>query len=646
MEKILIVEDDIVTAFECKKRINEFGYDVAGIIDNGEDAIKSIQKLKPDLILMDIGLNGKLDGIETSIKISRTHKIPFVFMTANSEKSLTDRAMAAHPYGYLFKPLSDRELHVAIELAFYKFRMEKRLKDNEDALRKKECLQQSIFDASPAIMCILDTNCNVINGNKKFKEVSGWDENHSSTASQLGDILKCIYSFSSPLGCGKGDKCSVCVLRNLLTNTLEQNTSFKNLEHQLTSALSGKNKDITFLASTSIITLDGNKSILLTLVDITDRKGMEISLKASEQKFRTVFETMGEGLATNELIFDEDDKIIDFRILDINPAFEKITGMTHNQACGQTATRLYEVSSDFISAFWEKSFGQSEIIEIELYSKKINKWLHISVSQPVNNMFISSFIDISCRIKNEIELKNKNILLEKLNTEKDKFFSIIAHDLKSPFQGFIGMTEMMSKHLTSFSIDELDIFSKEMHVNAKNLFDLLKNLLEWSTLQRGDFKLELKEILLSAVIANALKSIEQYAQQKNIQIVTDQLKDYNVIADPTLLNSVFINVFTNAIKFSYRGNMVSLSVAELDNDCIEVSIADKGIGMSTDMIGKLFSIEEKNGRKGTEGEPSSGLGLILCREFIEKMNGCIWAESKEDIGTVFHFTLRTTGKQS
>ncbi len=231
--------------------------------------------------------------------------------------------------------------------------------------------------------------------------------------------------------------------------------------------------------------------------------------------------------------------------------------------------------------------------------------------------------------------------LKQLNDTKDKFFSIIAHDLKSPFQGFIGITELLSDDINNFSLSELSNLIKELHENAKNLYRLLENLLVWARTQQGIISYNPAEISLNEIVSRNIRLIIQRSEQKKINIVNNVFAGQTVYADKEMLDTILRNLLSNALKFTKIGGSISVSSKIIDN-MVEISILDNGVGMNEALVESLFKINKKVGRPGTEGEKSTGLGLLLCREFVEKHSGRIKVESKENLGSTFSFTLPIT----
>jgi signal transduction histidine kinase len=240
--------------------------------------------------------------------------------------------------------------------------------------------------------------------------------------------------------------------------------------------------------------------------------------------------------------------------------------------------------------------------------------------------------------KNE-EINIQNNKLEEVIQAKDKFFSIIAHDLRSPFTGLLGLTEVINENVDELTSAELSTVIEQLHLNVKNLFDLLKNLLDWAQMQQDNIQCNRIEIGLLKIVESNMNLIASLANQKEITINCNIPANQTVLADEAMLNSILSNLLSNSIKFTRHGGMVTVSSKTIDANLLEVSIADTGIGMSESMVNKLFKISEKVGRYGTEGEKSTGLGLILCKELVEKNGGTIRVESQENVGSTFYFTL-------
>ncbi|MDP4114873.1 MAG: PAS domain-containing sensor histidine kinase [Bacteroidota bacterium] len=248
-------------------------------------------------------------------------------------------------------------------------------------------------------------------------------------------------------------------------------------------------------------------------------------------------------------------------------------------------------------------------------------------------------IDITERKHAEQIIQQQNIQLKELNATKNKFFSIIAHDLKGPFQGFIGLTSTMAENSANLTTEDIELYSKEMNLTAKNLFKLLTNLLKWAQMQQGTINFSPKVLDLAPLVSQSILSLLKSAEQKKIIIQNEVPPEFNIFADQDMLSNVLRNLISNSVKFTNENGKIIITAKQSGNEMILVSITDNGVGMSENVVNKLFKIEEKISSKGTAGELGTGLGLLLCKEFIEKHGGKIWAESTEDAGSSFYFTL-------
>lgn len=251
---------------------------------------------------------------------------------------------------------------------------------------------------------------------------------------------------------------------------------------------------------------------------------------------------------------------------------------------------------------------------------------------------ISLIVD-KMRIVEDLRKNEEN--LKRINREKDKFFSIIAHDIKSPFSAFLGLTEIMADDFDHFTLKEIQSFILTMRNSASNLYRLLENLLEWSRLQRGVTEFNPKIVLLKAVVNESCELMQHAAEKKKIEILCEIPDKFEVFADIHMLETILRNLTSNALKFTRSGGKITIS-AKHENGVPVVIVEDNGIGMSSETITNLFKLDINTSRPGTDNEPSTGLGLILCKDFIEKHGGKIWIESEEGKGSKFKFTLPLT----
>jgi two-component system, sensor histidine kinase and response regulator len=239
----------------------------------------------------------------------------------------------------------------------------------------------------------------------------------------------------------------------------------------------------------------------------------------------------------------------------------------------------------------------------------------------------------------EEEIKLKNELLQASNAEKDKFFSIIAHDLRGPLSAFVAVTQILTEDIQNMTLDEISDITLSMKIDALNIYSLLENLLEWSRLKRGVIEFNPEKLNLKNTINKGIDAVSASARKKKIAINVSVSDDLEIIADKHMFETVVRNLVSNGVKFTTAGGKVNVSADMGQDHNIEIKITDTGIGMTPELKSKMFLLNEKTNRKGTEGESSSGLGLLLCKEFIEKHGGRIWVESEVGKGSTFSFVL-------
>ncbi|HMG89147.1 MAG TPA: tetratricopeptide repeat-containing sensor histidine kinase [Chryseolinea sp.] len=236
------------------------------------------------------------------------------------------------------------------------------------------------------------------------------------------------------------------------------------------------------------------------------------------------------------------------------------------------------------------------------------------------------------------QLNSQNLELQELNATKDKFFSIISHDLKGPLNSLTSFSSLLINHTESLSKEEIKMFASDFDKSLKNLFALLENLLEWSRSQTGNIEFIPESFDLAVMMEENKELLKAQAQNKNITLVNESPEKILIAAHRNSVNTVVRNLISNAIKFTPEGGKITLKTIR-QNGAVVASITDTGVGMSENVIDKLFRIDSKHSTKGTANEKGTGLGLILCKEFVEKNGGKIWVSSKEGEGSVFSFSL-------
>lgn len=294
-------------------------------------------------------------------------------------------------------------------------------------------------------------------------------------------------------------------------------------------------------------------------------------------------------------------------------------------ASAKTDSVLLKCTEDHIKQL-EKEFGIKIIDSILIPLQNVKK-----------RMIVKDLLEEELtKQKATIEKQRKE--LELLNATKDKFFSIIAHDLKNPFASLIGASDLLVDGANELSQEQVKTFSGIINQSARQAFRLLENLLDWSRTQTGSIAWKPKQVDLWDLVNEVVILLTGSAENKQIELEARIDEDLTAFVDPNMINTVVRNLVSNAIKFTPRGGKI-LVESKLSDDFIEISVTDNGVGIKPDKLDQLFQIGESVVGIGTENETGTGLGLILCKEFVEQHNGKLSVKSEVNVGSTFKFTI-------
>ncbi|HNV53273.1 MAG TPA: HAMP domain-containing sensor histidine kinase, partial [Tenuifilaceae bacterium] len=242
--------------------------------------------------------------------------------------------------------------------------------------------------------------------------------------------------------------------------------------------------------------------------------------------------------------------------------------------------------------------------------------------------------------RNRVEnaLRESELQLKEINKSKDKLFSIIAHDLKSPFTSIVGYSEILKDYSADCNQQETVNYASIINTSSKQTLQLLENLLDWARLQQGRIVFRPQNLNLHELAYEVVDLVKDIAEQKGISLQNSIPNTLNAHADKDMIKIVLRNLVSNAIKFTDKEGFVEIS-SKLKDKEVSISVTDNGVGISADDIGKLFDISSNFSTKGTNEEKGTGLGLSLCKEFVEMNNGKIWVKSELGKGSNFSFSL-------
>jgi len=290
--------------------------------------------------------------------------------------------------------------------------------------------------------------------------------------------------------------------------------------------------------------------------------------------------------------------------------------------------------------------GLSDIIENSKnggtqyrHRHKNGSWVYLEAfgTNQINNPLIKSVV-LNVRDITDRKIAESKVRLSDANVTKDRFFSIIGHDLRSPFSSIIGFSELLVEQINEKDYDGIENYATIIHDSSKRAMNLLTNLLDWSRAQTGKIEFNLECFEIVTAINEVVALYKGSAEQKSIYISKKLPHDIPVVADKAMVKTILRNLISNAIKFTNPGGEIVIRAEQKEKELI-VSVTDNGVGIKKEHIDKLFKIDYNYSTLGTNKEKGTGLGLLLCKEFIEMHGGKIWAESNETKGCSFNFSL-------
>ncbi len=383
------------------------------------------------------------------------------------------------------------------------------------------------------------------------------------------------------------------------------------------------------------VIIDGDENRVVAFRDITNKKKYEEEILTLSTAVKQ---------SPTSIVITNLNGIIEY----VNPKFTEVTGYTYEEAVGENPRILKteHTKSEDYKEMWD-TISKGKTWTGEFLNKRkdgTNYWELASISPIIDEnentiKYIAVKEDITERKKTEDALIRSEKELMQANATKNVFFSIIAHDLKGPVGNFTQLLNLLKDNFNDVSNDEkLDYINILSGLSLKTN-NLLDDLLLWARIQMNTLEFSVETVNLKSLVRNSIGIVEEKAKEKNIEIKT-QIENINLDINESSVKTVIRNLLSNAIKFSNKNSTIKIS-SKVSNDSksIKISVKDSGVGIPQENIDKLFKIESSFSTFGTEKEKGTGLGLILCKDLIEKNDGTIWVESIENKGATFHFTL-------
>ncbi|WP_321310448.1 PAS domain-containing sensor histidine kinase [Marinifilum fragile] len=479
-----------------------------------------------------------------------------------------------------------------------------------DKVGQREEFFKNIFESAGDAFLIHDSNGNILDFGSKLPVLLGYSQEEFKKLSLI-DIDDPRYSMK-------------------IDSRQEQ---MKDKDHLLfeTELIRKSGVRIPVEVSATLIPLQGEKLFFVSLRNLEKRKKVEEDLKISEKRFRTLVENAPDLI----MRFDKN-----YKHLFVNSATKTLLNIEPEEFIGKTHEELG--FPEHMCKFWEKEMkkvflsSKLKVVEFSIQIDGEDKYFDWQLipefdEEGQTETILAVARDITARKLNEKAL-------EDAVKTKDKFFSIIAHDLKNPFNAMLPIIHILKENHMDMQREQLSEMIELINSSVKQEYNLLKNLLEWSRAQTGAIKLKPERIELRQLFESNLLLHRAVAENKNISIEVNDPESYNVLSDKYMLETVIRNLVSNALKFTETNGNIKIHITE-DKNQVLCSVQDNGIGISPENQQKLFRIDTNYTRLGTKDESGTGLGLILCKEFVEKNGGSITVQSEVAVGSTFTFSL-------
>ena len=647
---ILIVEDEAIVALELRLQLQDLGYTVAGVAASGEQAIAAVAQSVPQLILMDVRLQGEIDGIAAAELIRLCHDVPLIFLTSHSDDDTVQRAARTGAYGYLTKPYQIKELRAGIEVALTKSRMERQLREADRWFAHTlQCVADGVI--------VTDLQACVRFLNPAAEQITGWPQ-ELAVGRHIDEVV-CLQPALDATPDAAPDAASAdsagLQASEHISQVLREGRPAPVL-HALTLRRRGGADRVVDQTAGPVDDDAGNRlGAVLVLRDAAPRMVQEARLRASEERFRSAFDYAPLGMA-----------LVSFAggFLQVNDALCRLLGGTRETLCrhGNLGLTPEAERSHEAQRLHQLDRHPGEVVQFEKHYRRLNHGDLVSTLVSVSLLRdgdaaachlyqVHDLTEQKRSAEQLAELAHERMLREAselASQSKSEFLSRVSHEMRTPLNAVLGFAQLLQMQQIQQLRTPLDVaqtqaqtqtYAGHIHAAGQHLLALVTDLLDLNRVAQGTLKLSLAPVQLLAVVQEALTLLQATASEHGIALEVHVPADWVVNADELRLRQVLLNVASNAVKYSLQGGSVSISAGPGEPGFVALVVQDQGIGMTTEQLGRLFQPFERLGAERTK-VPGTGLGLVIARSMVGEMGGSLTLTSAPRQGTTVTLQLK------
>ena len=629
---VLIVEDEAVVALDLKLQLLGLGYTVTGMAASSAQALALAEARVPDLVLMDVRLQGPTDGIETARLLRERYGVPLIFLTSYSDDETVRRAAGTAPYGYLTKPYQLRELRAGIEVALTKARMERQLREAD------RWFAQTLHCVTDGVV-LTDRDGRVRFLNPAAEAMTGWLGEDAQ-----GRSLDAVVALAAPAGSnGPAD------LAQWLSQVRQDGRPLPVVHGLPLRAADGRLTPVDASAGPVDDAAGSPLGAVLVLRDATSRLAHEAQLRAEEARFRSAVDHAPLGMALVSLAGD---------FLQVNDALCRLLARSRqalqsasNPALTDEADRAHEALR--LRALAGEAAGVVQFEKRYLRPGDVAPvWVLVSASllrehdQPACYLYQVHDLTEQKRAAEHLaalaEERLKREASELASLRMREFLSRVSHEMRTPLNAVMGLSHLLKLQEHALEGAQVNRYADLIHESGRHLLGLVTDLLDLNRMAEGTLTLDCLPLDLAGLIDTTLPMLQPEADAHGLSLVAAVPSGLRVLADAQRLRQVLLNVIGNAIKYNRAGGSVHCLAAVLADGEVALSIEDTGIGMTDEQQARLYRPFDRLGAERT-AVPGTGLGLVIARDLMVQMGGTLRVVSRPRQGTTVTLLLRAAG---